>query len=76
MSNKKKHNKVIRHNHQINGDDAIKKGEVKPNFNLEDGDMIGGLTTPKKDEQKREETTKTSIHRIDGEEEGEGVGTR
>jgi len=50
MSNKKKHNKVIRDNHQINGEDAIKKGEVKPNFNLEDGDMIGGLTTPKKDE--------------------------
>jgi len=50
MSNKKKHNKVIRDNHQINGDDAIKKGEVNPNFNLEDGDMIGGLTTPKKDE--------------------------
>jgi hypothetical protein len=50
MSKKKKHNKLIRNNHQINGEESIKKGEVKPNFNLEDGDLIGGLTVSKKDE--------------------------
>jgi len=47
---KKEENKKIRNNHQISGEESIKKGEVKPNFNLEDGDLIGGLTVPKKDE--------------------------
>ena len=47
---KKEDNKKIRDNHQISGEESIRKGEVKPNFNLEDGDLIGGLTVPKKDE--------------------------
>jgi hypothetical protein len=50
MSKKKKQNKVIRDKYQITGDEAIKKGLLKPNFHLEDGDMIGGITKPNKDE--------------------------
>lgn len=46
----KKRNKLIREKHQINGVESIKKGEEKPNFHLEDGNTIGGLTIPKKDE--------------------------
>jgi hypothetical protein len=48
--NKKEENKEIRDNHQISGEESIKKGEVKPSFNLEDVGLIGGLTVPKKND--------------------------